>query len=130
MKRNSILKNFIRLSLFIVAVFSGWDTTAQTVLINPSSPWTVPAGVTQIKVEVWGGGGAGGGCNSAIGTSYGSGGGGGAYSTATINVTNGDIFTIVKGAGGTAASDANGGNGTASSVSGTPGSVTANPGLG
>ncbi len=35
----------------------GWG---QTVVVNPTSPWIVPAGVTSIKVEVWGGGGAGG----------------------------------------------------------------------
>ena len=27
---------------------------AQVVVTNPTSPWTVPAGVTSIKVEVWG----------------------------------------------------------------------------
>src|SRR5205085_1499077 len=34
---------------------------SQTVVVNPTSPFTVPAGVTSIKVEVWGGGGGGGG---------------------------------------------------------------------
>ena len=104
---------------------------AQTVVItNPTNPWTVPAGVTSIKVEVWGGGGGGGGCNSALGTSYGSGGGGGAYNVSTFPVISGQTYTISRGAGGTGSSDANGKNGTASSVSGPGGSVSANPGSG
>ena len=32
--------------------------------ITTSGPWTVPAGVTSVKVEVWGGGGGGGGAYS------------------------------------------------------------------
>jgi gliding motility-associated-like protein len=104
---------------------------AQTVVItNPTNPWTVPAGVTSIKVEVWGGGGGGGGCNSALGTSYGSGGGGGAYNVSTFPVSSGQTYTILIGAGGTGSSDANGKDGTASSVSGPGGSVSANPGSG
>ena len=97
---------------------------------NPTSPWTVPAGVASIKVEVWGGGGAGGGCNSTLGASYGSGGGGGAYNVSTFSVSTGQTYSITIGAGGTGSSDANGTNGTGSTVSGPGGSVTANPGLG
>lgn len=89
-------------------------TNAQTVVQNPTSPWTVPAGVTQIKVELWGGGGGGGGC-STFGT--GGGGGGGAYSTLTISVNAGDNYLVVRGAGGTSGSNANGTNGTASTFS-------------
>ena len=104
---------------------------AQTVVVtNPTSPWTVPAGVTSIKVEVWGGGGAGGGCNSTLFASYGSGGGGGAYNVSTFAVSSGQTYTISRGAGGTGSSDADGTNGTVSSVSGPGGSVSANPGSG
>jgi trimeric autotransporter adhesin len=104
---------------------------AQTVVVtNPTSPWTVPAGVTSIKVEVWGSGGAGGGCNSTLFASYGSGGGGGAYNVSTFAVSSGQTYTISRGAGGTGSSDADGTNGTVSSVSGPGGSVSANPGSG
>jgi gliding motility-associated-like protein len=103
----------------------------QTVVVtNPSSPWTIPAGVTSIMVEVWGGGGGGGGCNSTLGSSYGSGGGGGAYNISTFSVNGGQNYIITIGMGGRASSDANGNPGTVSSVSGPGGSVTVNPGLG
>jgi trimeric autotransporter adhesin len=104
--------------------------SAQIVITNPASPWTVPAGVTSIKVEVWGGGGGGGGCNSTLGASYGSGGGGGAYNVSTLAVSAGQNYIILRGTGGTGSSDANGTKGTESSVSGPGGSVSANPGLG
>ena len=65
-----------------------------------------------------------------MGTSYGSGGGGGAYNVSTFSVSSGQTYTITIGTGGTAGSDANGNPGTASSVSGPGGSVTANPGSG
>jgi gliding motility-associated-like protein len=104
---------------------------AQTIVVtNPTNPWTVPAGVTSIKVEIWGGGGGGGGCNSTLLGSYGSGGGGGAYNVATFPVSGGQTYTIMRGAGGTGSSDANGSNGTASSVSGPGGSLSSNPGTG
>ena len=102
---------------------------SQTVLLNPASPFIVPAGVSQIKVECWGGGGAGGGINSTL-ASGGSGGGGGGYTTSVLNVSPGQSYTIVIGTGGIGASDANGGNGTASSVSGPGGTVTGNFGTG
>ena len=65
------------MALIPVNILHGFGQTV--VVTNPASPWSVPAGITSIKVEVWGGGGGGGGCNSVLGTSYGSGGGGGAY---------------------------------------------------
>jgi gliding motility-associated-like protein len=121
------LRFAILLALIPWNILHGFGQTV--VVTNPASPWTVPAGVTSIKVEVWGGGGSGGGCNSTLFTSYGSGGGGGAYNVSTISVSSGQTYTITIGTGGTAGSDANGNPGTASSVSGSGGSVTANPGL-
>ncbi|WP_426315499.1 hypothetical protein ACN9MF_11270 [Methylobacterium fujisawaense] len=62
--------------------------------------WTVPAGVTQIRVRAWSGGGGGGaGSSSASG---GSGGGGGVYADETYDVTPGQVLTIIVGAGGAA----------------------------
>ena len=62
------------------------------VFVNDGA-FVVPTGVSQIKVEAWGGGGAG---------NRGNGGGGGAYTFEKINVTPGQSFTIEVGKGGVA----------------------------
>jgi len=56
--------------------------------------WTAPAGVTRVRVRVWGGGGGGGGNHA------GSGGGGGGYAESIVNVTAGTSYTVVVGSGG------------------------------
>lgn len=61
--------------------------------------FTVPTGVTEIFVNVFGSGGRGSQQNS--GTYFCTGGGGGGYAGASMNVTAGDTFTIVCGKGGT-----------------------------
>jgi len=63
--------------------------------------WIVPANVSQVLIEIWGGGGGGGAiavccCCTAIGT----GGGGGAYSRVLLSVTPGQGYTVCAGAGG------------------------------
>jgi hypothetical protein len=78
--------------------------------------WTCPAGVTQIKVIVSGGGGAGG---PVGGTGAGaSGGGAGGTSIATPTVVPGTTYTIVVGAGGASTTTGNGGNGGTSTAFG------------
>ncbi|MFS8130858.1 MAG: beta strand repeat-containing protein [Candidatus Dojkabacteria bacterium] len=69
--------------------FSGGDQT-----------YTVPEGVTSIKVKVWGAGGAGG---KVGGWGYGAPGGGGGYTTSDITVTPGQTLTVMVGGGGSAA---------------------------
>lgn len=59
--------------------------------------YTVPAGVTSIRVKMWGGGGGGG---NKGGWSFGYDGGGGGYTTADIAVTPGQVLTVMVGAGG------------------------------
>lgn len=59
--------------------------------INPQT-WTVPAGVTEIMVEMWGAGGGG---------SINFGGGGGAYNRIIREVTPGEVLTFDIGLGGT-----------------------------
>ena len=72
---------------------------ADTDVFTSSGTWTVPAGVTQVTVEVWGGGGAGGGQDQN--SDGGGGGGGGAYSkTVGISVVPGNTYSFVVGAGG------------------------------
>ena len=56
--------------------------------------WTVPAGVTWVQFEIWGGGGGGGGaccCQSGVGS------GSGAYSLKAITTTAGCQYTICAG---------------------------------
>ncbi|QKK02551.1 MAG: hypothetical protein HND55_07785 [Pseudomonadota bacterium] len=60
--------------------------------------FTVPAGVTEITVEVWGGGGRGGSA-SGMGRSRAAGGGGGAYARSIFSVVEGQGFDLFVGAG-------------------------------
>lgn len=71
-------------------------------VFNTNGTFTVPAGVTRIMVEVWGGGGAGGGTNECCPyPSYPSGGGGGGgYGRSILVVTPGINYTVTIGAGG------------------------------
>lgn len=78
-----------------------------TVLVIPgqikftsSGTFTVPAGVSSVTVQAWGGGGKGG-TRSSNGVS--GGGGGGAYSSSTVSVTPGN-YTVTVGAGSTTTS--------------------------
>ena len=81
-----------------------------------SYTFTVPAGKTQIHVEVWGAGGGGGGSAATAGAA-GGGGGGGAYARALLTgLTAGDEIAVVVGQGGAGGVGASGANGTASSV--------------
>ncbi len=80
-----------------IAVFdcSGVALTPNT--SNCTQIWTVPAGVTSILVECWGGGG---------GASAVNGGAGGGYITAKINVAPASNATLTIGAGGRVATSA------------------------
>lgn len=97
--------------------------------------WAVPAGVTQITVEVWGGGGGGGGSPDAGGAAFGHGGGGGGYGRQIVTVTPGTNLSITVGAGGTGQKTnsnpgANGGTSTVSGMVAPPASVSATGGRG
>lgn len=92
------------------AIWRAWDTT------SASTTWTVPAGVTSIRVAL-AGGGAGGGSGGAIR----GGGGAGQVRDVTYAVSAGQVLTITAGAGG-----AGGVAGGSSSISGgTGGTITA-----
>jgi len=70
-----------------------------------SGTWTVPCGVSNVTIHVYGGGGGagggGGGSNGGFFNTRGGGGaGGGGYTTITINVTPGSSFSYSAGAGG------------------------------
>jgi phage-related tail fiber protein len=71
-----------------------------------SGTFTVPAGVTHLLVELWGGGGGGGGATFGLPVSPpclglgGGGGGAGGYTRAVVPVTPGAQYTITVGAAG------------------------------
>jgi hypothetical protein len=82
--------------LWILASAFGYS---QTQTFTTTGTYTVPAGVTSITVEAWGGGGKGG-TVSIVGVTSG-GGGGGAYTRKVLTVSPGNIFTATVGAGST-----------------------------
>jgi hypothetical protein len=76
------------------------------VTFSTSGTFTVPNGVTEITVQVWGGGGKGG--TTTGNNTYCGGGGGGAYSRSILSVTAGTSYTYTVGNGST--STASGGD--------------------
>ncbi len=72
----------------------------QTITDTGSGSFTVPTGVTSLRVEAWGGGGRG---STRSSNGVGGGGGGGAYSASVLSVTSGSISYSV-GAGSTTTS--------------------------
>jgi subtilisin-like proprotein convertase family protein len=77
----------------------GLATTTQSFNFTGSTQtFTVPAGITSIIVKAWGAGGGGGGGDGRPGGS----GGGGAYSSSTLSVIPGQVYTIYVGGPGQA----------------------------
>jgi hypothetical protein len=116
--------------ILLSGVAFGGDQT-----FNASDSFTVPDGVSKITVEAWGGGGAGGGSTEPTALSLqvaraGAGGGGGGYASAEITVTPSANLAVTVGAGGTAATGANGGAGGDSTIVGFAGQILAQGGFG
>ncbi|HEX2616441.1 MAG TPA: hypothetical protein VHL57_02810, partial [Flavobacteriales bacterium] len=93
-------------------------TVTQT--FNSNGTFNVPAGVTQITVDAWGGGGAGGGGTNAgtLQARGGGGGGGGAFVTKVLTVTSGSTLNVVVGGSVAGTAGGNGANGNASTITG------------
>ncbi len=108
-RRNNNFRLLVTLLFFVLEYTI---ISAQTTTFTATGTYTVPAGVTAIKVETWGGGGGGATRSTNNANRYGGGGGGGAYASSTITVTAGTGYNVVVGGGGTA------GNGGTSSVFG------------
>lgn len=115
------MKKIIFVCVLLLSGFSA--LLAQTVLtFTTSGSFTVPADVTSITVEAWGGGGAGGsavGDNSPAFRAMGGGGGGGAYVTGIIAVTPGQVinYTVAAATGlNTGVTPLDGGSSTFESV--------------
>jgi hypothetical protein len=80
-----------------------------TVIFTSGTSWTVPSGVTSIKVWAIGAGGGGAGCGSTD-TSAGGGGGAGGIAVKTWTVSPGNTITFTVGSAGSGGSNANNGN--------------------
>ena len=66
------IANLMKLTFVTALMFTASDINAQTtVTYTANGTFTVPAGVTTVKVEAWGGGGAGGGTFTGFGSSTG-----------------------------------------------------------
>lgn len=100
MKKSYLLgcKLALTVLLLLFTLVSYSQTQSQT--FNSSGTFTIPAGVTSITVEAWGGGGKAGNRTSNGATG---GGGGGAYSSSVLTVTPGTTYTVTVGTGSTSA---------------------------
>ncbi len=123
------IANLMKLGFISAFMLTASDIDAQTTITyTADGTFTVPAGVTTVKVEAWGGGGAGGGTSAGIGNSTGGGGGGGAFKLDNaLSVTAGSAIIVTVGAGGTGGSNVDGNNGGDSDFGGM---VTADGGKG
>lgn len=98
---HACVRSFHRMYILFIPVlfFSALSTMGQsstTYNTTGNHSFVVPAGVTTITVEAWGGGGRGG---SRTSNGYGGGGGGGAYSRSVLTVTPGSTINLFVGAG-------------------------------
>jgi hypothetical protein len=110
---------------FILSIFA--QPMMKTFTIAPSSgTFIVPAGVTSIDVQAWGGGGAGGSARGVGFNAMGGGGGGGAFVSGTLSVTPGQMIAWSVGV----ATGANSGTGIIDGNSTTFGTIIALGGMG
>ena len=95
-------------------MFSGFQVFQYT---GSPQTFTLPAGVTRVMVEMWGGGGGGG--ASSGGTGYaGDGGGGGAYAKSLFTVASNLTINVGAGGSGGTSPGGNGNAGGTTSISG------------
>ncbi|NDP26323.1 MAG: choice-of-anchor D domain-containing protein [Flavobacterium sp.] len=97
MKKNTLFTKALFTLVFLLISLLGVAQSPQT--FTSSDTFTVPAGVTSVTVEAWGGGGRGGERSGSAGLS--GGGGGGAYSRSNITVIPGTTYTVTVGSGST-----------------------------
>lgn len=101
---------------------------------NGNGLFTVPAGVSCVRIQAWGGGGGGGfqDTGGGGGTDGGGGGGGGGYREGILAVSSSDNITITVGIGGAGAAttNTNGAAGGSSIVTHSSGTITAGGGSG
>lgn len=93
-------KFFFLVWLLLFAGVQDAYATVTTITTPGSGTFTVPAGVTSVTIEGWGGGGPGGAAGGSVG---GGGGGEGGYGTKVLTVSPGDTISYVVGAVSTTA---------------------------
>jgi hypothetical protein len=85
-----------RVGMMLVFLFAFSKIICGQTTYTSNGTFTVPAGITSIKVECWGAGGSGGG--STANTVYGGGGGaGGSYANKVVTVIPGNTYTVTVG---------------------------------
>ena len=101
-KRNLVLFTKLRLASFLCLISLSLWAQPPPHTFDSSTSLLVPAGVTKMTVQAWGGGGGGGGASGATSNVLGvvtgrggAGGGGGAYATAEINVVPGVTLSVI-----------------------------------
>lgn len=84
---------------FVTSAVSSITTADKVVILTTSGSFTVPSGVTSLKIYAWGGGG--GGCGAqASPFRPSSGGGGGGFCFSSVTVTPGQVIPYIIGSGG------------------------------
>jgi uncharacterized repeat protein (TIGR01451 family) len=106
------------LAALFVSAGQAHAQSTQSYTTAGNSTWVVPAGVTSVQVEVWGGGGGSGGAGAHFAST--GGGSGGSFVEFTVPVTPGNTYNLTVGAGGTAGAGGAAGTG----ASGGPGSAS------
>ncbi len=119
--RNRLLRCWPGLVLAPV-LFSPALALAGLQTFDTSDTFVVPAGVTSITIQAWGGGGGGGFISGPASLASYTGGGGGSFCSGTVTVTPGQSYAVTVGSGG-----GQGVNGGPSSVTGFA-TLTANGG--
>lgn len=121
------------LTPYAMVLYSGSSGQVSVTQTSGSGTIPIPAGVTTVKAECWGGGGGGAGGSQSIGATGGYGGGGGEYAAeSSLAVTGGGSVSYSVGSAGSAgaAGAGTGGNGGNSTLTGTSVTVTAHGGSG
>jgi len=125
---NASFLGFLLVGLCLIGFNAGAQTTSQ---FTANGAFVVPAGITTVQVEAWGGGGAGG---TAVAqgsqTRVAGGGAGGAYvKNASVTVTPGASISVTVGGGGTGNTGTRGNSG-GNTIFSSGTAVTASGGLG
>lgn len=81
----------------MIQQITGGFSPTTAVTYTTSTTFTVPAGITQIQVECWGGGGAGGGGSNPSNAGGAGGGAGGSYAIKLLTVTPLSAYTVTVG---------------------------------
>ncbi|TVP57682.1 MAG: hypothetical protein EA349_06030 [Halomonadaceae bacterium] len=102
-KKGTLVGGFLLAVIMLCLSLSAQAGQVITVNTPGSYNYTVPGGVVEVTVELWGGGGRGGSAGSWLFLTSGQsgGGGGGAYARSTLAVTPGQVIPLQVGAGST-----------------------------